>query len=49
MKQLLEQNLTLAVSRFLEERKLQPEKLPAIAIDHARDSQHGDLATNIAM
>jgi len=49
MKQLIEQNLTIAVSRFLADGNLHPEKLPAIAIDHARDTQHGDLASNIAM
>jgi len=49
MKQLIEQNLTFAVSRFLDDRKLQIDKRPVIAIDHARDNQHGDLATNIAM
>lgn len=49
MKQLIEQNLTVAVHRFLEEKNILLDPLPSITIDHVKDKQHGDLASNIAM
>ena len=49
MKQLVEQNLSAAVGRFLESNNIRLDPLPAIAIDHVKDPRHGDLASNIAM
>lgn len=49
MKQLLEQNLTAAAKRFLEESNIRLDNVPAVVIDHVKDARHGDLASNIAM
>ena len=49
MKELVEQNLTLAVHRFLAEKGIKPDPMPAIVLDHVKDTRHGDLASNIAM
>jgi len=49
MKQLIEKNLTAAAARFLEGRNLPQDQIPAVVIDHIKDTRHGDLASNIAM
>jgi len=49
MKELIKKNLDTAVNRYLARLDNRPEELPAIEVEHARDPQHGDLATNIAM
>ncbi len=49
MKQLIEQNLNVAVNRYLEDRNIRLDPFPSIAIEHVKDTRNGDLASNIAM
>jgi len=49
MKELIKQNLITALNQYLKENSLHLEAFPAIEIEHAKDLQHGDFASNIAM
>jgi len=49
MKQLIEQNLIVAAQRFLNDRNIPLDSLPAVQVDYAKDNRHGDFASNIAM
>jgi arginyl-tRNA synthetase len=49
MKELIKQNLVTALNQYLKENSLHLEEFPVIEIEHAKDLQHGDFASNIAM
>lgn len=49
MKQQLEKNLGAALARYIGDNGLEPGPLPAIEVEYARDSRHGDFASNAAM
>jgi arginyl-tRNA synthetase len=49
MKEQIANNLSIAVTRFLDEQKIHLDAVPAVVIDHVKDNRHGDLASNIAM
>ncbi len=49
MKQKLETLLQQSVEQLKSQGVLDLETTPKISIEHARDSQHGDFATNLAM
>ena len=49
MKELIANNLTVAVTRFLAEQQIHLDAVPTVVIDHVKDNRHGDLASNIAM
>ena len=49
MKQLIKQNLAVAVKGFLQDSNILLDSLPLITLDHVKDTRHGDLASNIAM
>jgi len=49
MRQLIEQGLGEALRRFLDEKNIVLDTLPAIEVEHTKDPRHGDYASNIAM
>jgi arginyl-tRNA synthetase len=49
LKELIANNLFTALNQYLKENSLHLEEFPEIVIEHVKDAQHGDLATNLAM
>ncbi|MFT5396754.1 MAG: arginyl-tRNA synthetase [Gammaproteobacteria bacterium] len=49
MKELIKQNLVTALNQYIKVNSLHLEEFPSIEIEHVKDLQHGDFASNIAM